>query len=421
MARFHELALLCHEHAASCKLPDLDPEASIQGQIERKADEFFAEKAARKRKKLFTGKNLFFPGMSGGSLTTREAQFVTKLRDTAELSSDLHFCLPCDVREEVYAKPPTYRHVHSLQYGPNRPPRIAPTGDVCQCTGFCGDDCINRMLYTECYGDATKNNSTNCHVGAKCGNRQITQRKSAKCKPKREQGRGWGLIAVEKIGKGDLVQEYVGEVVDAETKEDILKKWARDHPNDPNFYVMSLSKGWFIDAREVANLSRFINHSCDPNCVLLPINVSGYMRNAIMALRDIAPGEFLSYDYHFDTRHGDRFVCRCGAAKCRGTMKGGGKSETESSSTKSTAAQIWEAAKAGLERDRKFQKEVLDSARMLQCGERVPGSDNVEELVANGPQNRNRGTAKHNRIFLWRNAVQGANFASRFARLDQKL
>ena len=245
---------------------------------------------------------------------------------------------------------------------------------------------------------------------------------TAKCKPKREQGRGWGLIAVEMIGKGDLVQEYVGEVVDAETKEDVLKKWARDHPNDPNFYVMSLSKGWIIDAREVANLSRFINHSCDPNCVFLPINVSGYMRNAIMALRDIAPGEFLSYDYHFDTRHRDRFVCQCGAAKCRGTMKGGGKSKTELSSTKSTAAQIWEAAKAGLEWDHKFQKEVLDSARMLQCDERVPSSDNIEELVTNGLQNRNRGTAKHNRIFLWRNAVQGANFfASQFARLDQKL
>ena len=97
MARFHELALLCHEHAASCKLPDLDSEVSIQGQFECKADECFAEKAAQKRKKLFTGKNLFFPGMSGGSLITREAQFVTKLRDTAELSSDLHFCLPCDV------------------------------------------------------------------------------------------------------------------------------------------------------------------------------------------------------------------------------------------------------------------------------------------------------------------------------------
>ena len=85
MARFHELALLCHKHATSCKLPDLNPEASIQGQIERKADEFFAEKAARKRKKLFMGKNLFFPGMSGGCLTTREAQFIPKLRDTAEL------------------------------------------------------------------------------------------------------------------------------------------------------------------------------------------------------------------------------------------------------------------------------------------------------------------------------------------------
>jgi hypothetical protein len=226
-------------------------------------------------------------------------------------------------------------------------------------------------------------------------------------------------VTLEKIPKGNLVQEYIGEVIDETTKEERLKQWAKEHPNDPNFYVMSLCKGWFIDAREVANLSRFINHSCEPNCVLLPINVGGYIRNAIIALRDIQPNEFLSYDYHFDTRQGDKFVCRCGSAKCRGTMKGGAKA-AESNASNKTASQIWEEAKASYERDKKFCTEYFEdeSTRRYQFGESVPGSDNPEELVANGPQPRNRRNAIQNRVFLWRNAVRGANLAARMARID---
>ena len=56
----------------------------------------------------------------------------------------------------------------------------------------------------------------------------------------------------------------------------------------------------------------------------------------------------------------------------------------------------------------------------LTVEETLPGFDNPEELVANGPQPRNRGTAVRNRLFLWRNAIQGASFATRFERLQQK-
>lgn len=66
----------------------------------------------------------------------------------------------------------------------------------------------------------------------------------------------------------DLVLEYVGEVIDKQTKDDRLSEWSKEHPNDPNFYIMELQPGWFIDARLLGNMSRFINHSCDPNCKL---------------------------------------------------------------------------------------------------------------------------------------------------------
>ena len=52
----------------------------------------------------------------------------------------------------------------------------------------------------------------------------------------------------------------------------------RLHPNDPNFYLMELEHGFYIDARVKGNLSRFINHSCDPNCQLQRTNVAGDMR-----------------------------------------------------------------------------------------------------------------------------------------------
>jgi SET domain-containing protein len=39
-------------------------------------------------------------------------------------------------------------------------------------------------------------------------------------------------------------------------------------PNDHDFYIMELDPGIFVDGKKKGNLSRFINHSCDPNCEL---------------------------------------------------------------------------------------------------------------------------------------------------------
>jgi len=60
----------------------------------------------------------------------------------------------------------------------------------------------------------------------------------------------------------------------------------------------------------------FINHSCDPNCE--SDNVKG--RVFIVAIRDIAAGEELTYEYNlYDSDDMDQ-DCHCGAKQCRGTM-----------------------------------------------------------------------------------------------------
>jgi hypothetical protein len=61
----------------------------------------------------------------------------------------------------------------------------------------------------------------------------------------------------------------------------------------------------------------FINHSCDPNCETDEIDG----RVWVIALRDIQPGEELTYDYMlYDGADDDPALCFCGSAKCRGTM-----------------------------------------------------------------------------------------------------
>jgi SET domain-containing protein len=70
----------------------------------------------------------------------------------------------------------------------------------------------------------------------------------------------------------------------------------------PSFYFLALDQGLTIDAKDKANLARFINHSCDPNCITQVWNVAGEPRAGIFAVRDIPAGEELSFDYHVRRR-----------------------------------------------------------------------------------------------------------------------
>lgn len=135
-----------------------------------------------------------------------------------------------------------------------------------------------------------------------------------------------------------------------------------------------------------------------------------------IARRDIAAGEFLSYDYKFDTRHGDRFLCRCGADKCRGTMKGG----VAAGEAEKSKKEQWEQAKKDYEKDKAFLAEfnAKEEERRSCVDAMVPHSENADELVANGAPARHRVEAEQGRIFLWRNAQLGSDFASRLTRLE---
>ena len=151
----------------------------------------------------------------------------------------------------------------------------------------CNDEsCLNRMMYTEC-------NPRVCAYGKNCRNARIQRRQFIQVKPVWKGPKGWGLITNQDVRKFDLIMEYNGDIIGKEKKEQRL----REGRKTKNFYLMSLNTTETIDGTERANLSRFINHSCEPNCRTEKWNVNGSERIALFALKDIPKGTELSYDY----------------------------------------------------------------------------------------------------------------------------
>src|SRR5262245_7830914 len=130
---------------------------------------------------------------------------------------------------------------------------------------------------------------------------------------------GLGAFALCAIAKGTRIVEYLGERI---THGQADRRYEDHDENDNHTFLFIVDKRTVIDAGVDGNDARFINHSCDPNCE----SVIEQRRVFIETVRDIAPGEELAYDYQIGRERGDPpnvdeiYACRCGAAKCRGTM-----------------------------------------------------------------------------------------------------
>jgi SET domain-containing protein len=94
--------------------------------------------------------------------------------------------------------------------------------------------------------------------------------------------RGLGLFTRKRIPRGDLVVEYTGLLLPS---EEAYRRGGR--------YLFEVNSRWIIDGAGRENISRYINHSCRPNCEPRTRGI----RVLIYARRNIRAGEELSYDY----------------------------------------------------------------------------------------------------------------------------
>lgn len=130
---------------------------------------------------------------------------------------------------------------------------------------------------------------------------------------------GNGVFALHDIPAGERIIEYRGERITWDQATQRAEE--RGGPVNHTFYF-SLADGRVIDGGKRGNDARWINHACEPNCQAFEDDGKVY----IHAMRDIAAGEELNYNYAliYDERHTPAlkrlFECRCGTPACSGTM-----------------------------------------------------------------------------------------------------
>uniref|UniRef100_A0A8D0D487 Euchromatic histone-lysine N-methyltransferase 2 n=1 Tax=Sander lucioperca TaxID=283035 RepID=A0A8D0D487_SANLU len=203
----------------------------------------------------------------------------------------------------------------------------------CSCTDDCSSsNCLCGQLSIRCWYDKDQrllqefnkiepplifecNMACSCY--RTCKNRVVQAGIKVRLQLYRTEKMGWGVRALQDIPQGSFICEYVGELIsdaEADVREDDSYLFDLDN-KDGEVYC--------IDARYYGNISRFINHLCDPN--LIPVRVFmlhqdlRFPRIAFFSSRDIHSGQELGFDY------GDRFwdikskyfTCQCGSEKCK--------------------------------------------------------------------------------------------------------
>ncbi len=196
-----------------------------------------------------------------------------------------------------------------------------------------------------------------CRCSQSCQNRVVQHGICVKLQVfKTKDGRGLGLRTQENLPKNSFVCEYAGEILPKSVAKERTMAIKDNGGNNYILVVREHSKPdiplitTYLDPSYIGNVGRFINHSCQPNLFMVPVRVNNSIpKVALFALRDIAKGEELCYDYSGEIQkdpaqdssvnNGDsdlqkrnssfskedpsyklRRPCLCGAKNCRGWL-----------------------------------------------------------------------------------------------------
>ncbi|KAJ1921058.1 translation initiation factor activity protein [Mycoemilia scoparia] len=215
----------------------------------------------------------------------------------------------------------------------------------------------NGLLITES-GSSIYECNHMCSCGPDCHMRVVQKGRTVPLRIFKSKNRGWGVDAMTLIKKGQFICEYVGEIItyiEAEHRLSSEVELGTSYLFDLDSEVQEHEFSDFtIDARHYGNISRFINHSCEPNIEIRAVFIEHWdkrlHRLALFARRDIMPGEELAFDYNpgrkfidsdSDLNHSENlvhknnmprsgqkasttipkhFICYCGTASCRGKI-----------------------------------------------------------------------------------------------------
>ncbi|XP_053705235.1 histone-lysine N-methyltransferase EHMT1 isoform X3 [Synchiropus splendidus] len=156
-----------------------------------------------------------------------------------------------------------------------------------------------------------------CSCWRTCKNRVVQNGLRTRLQLFRTAKKGWGVRTLQDIPKGTFVCEYVGEII-SEAEADMRQ-------NDA--YLFSLDDKpqdmYCIDARFYGNISRFLNHMCEPNLFACRVFTTHqdlrFPHIGFFASESIKAGEELGFNYgdHFWEVKSKTFCCECGSSRCK--------------------------------------------------------------------------------------------------------
>ncbi|MCM8765394.1 MAG: SET domain-containing protein [Candidatus Omnitrophica bacterium] len=121
---------------------------------------------------------------------------------------------------------------------------------------------------------------------------------------------GRGVFAKELIKKGEIIAVWGGDIVTEKELKSLSRKgfpavYHYATQIAEGFYLISDRRGKFLEDDD------YFNHSCQPNA-----GIKGHL--VMVAMRDIKPGEEITYDYAMtDAGFKYSFKCSCGMNNCR--------------------------------------------------------------------------------------------------------
>lgn len=226
--------------------------------------------------------------------------------------------------------------------------------------------------------------NSNCPCDDNCKNRNVQHGRRVKLEIFKTRNRGWGLRCPVPLRKGDFIDTYRGEIITVEeansradkrsadegnyfmnfdkfTEREAISKsdFLTSHPDklawhakkvrdeDWRIYIKDGEEMWLnpdhepylyvCDGMHMGGPTRFMNHSCDPNCRLFTVSYNHSDPHiydlAFFALEEIPAGTELTFDYKdeddrsvitheqaLEVQRRDGYMpqkCLCGTAECR--------------------------------------------------------------------------------------------------------
>jgi histone-lysine N-methyltransferase SUV39H len=177
-----------------------------------------------------------------------------------------------------------------------------------------------------------------CACGSRCRNKNVQFGRTVQVEIfKTSSSRGWGLRCKSDLHEGQFIDTYRGEVI---TDAEATRRESSSNKSKAS-YLYNLDKFaesegladsdlYVVDGEFMGGPTKFINHSCEPNCRQYTVSYNKHDCRvydiAFFACRFIPAGEELTFDY-LDKDEGEgveepelaeeAVPCLCGAEKCR--------------------------------------------------------------------------------------------------------